>query len=191
MGLALIRRRAIVERVEPPLVFSQTVEGLLKALSPMSATSKLKLQAIGVDPDRRLEPAYSREKWLELMRLACDIHAPGKQLEPTSYDLGRRFMTAYTQGLVGKAMMAALRVIGPRRALERMSRNFRTGNNFSETKLTEPSPGRYELWCSHATIAGWYQGIIEAGLALAGATEVKATLLRRENGGAVFQVEWK
>jgi uncharacterized protein (TIGR02265 family) len=177
--------------VEPPLVFSQTVEGLLKALSPMSATSKQKLAAIGVDPDQRLEPAYTREKWLELMHLACDIHAPGRELEPASYELGRRFMAAYTEGLVGKAMMTALRVIGPKRALERMSRNFRTGNNFSETRLVERSPGSYELWCSHATIAGWYQGIIEAGLALAGAHEVKATLLRRENGGAVFQVEWK
>jgi uncharacterized protein (TIGR02265 family) len=177
--------------VEPPLVFAQTVEGLLKALSPMSATSRQKLAAIGVDPDQRLEPAYPRDKWLELMHLACELTAPGKDHEPTSYELGRRFMGTYTQGLVGKAMMAALRVIGPKRALERMSRNFRTGNNFSETKLTEPSPGRFELWCSHATIAGWYQGIIETGLVLAGAAEAKVTLLRRQDGGAVFQVEWK
>lgn len=173
------------------MVFSQTVDGLLKALTPMSATSKLKLVAIGVDPDQRLEPAYPREKWLELIHLACEIHAPGKDHEAASYELGRRFMTSYTQGLVGKAMMAALRVIGPRRALERMSRNFRTGNNFSETRLTEPTKGVYELWCSHATLAGWYQGIIEAGLLLAGAAEVKATLVRREQGGAVFQVEWR
>ena len=172
-------------------MFSQTVEGLLRALAPMSATSKQKLAAIGVDPDQRLDAAYSREKWLELIHLACDIHHPGRDREETSYELGCRFMGTYGQTLVGKAMLTALRVIGPRRALDRMSRNFRTGNNFSETKLTEPTPGRYELWCSHVTLAGWYRGVIEAGLSLAGASDVKVTLLRREREGAVFQVEWK
>ena len=73
----------------------------------------------------------------------------------------------------------------------RMSKSFRTGNNFSETRVDEPSPGRHELWCSHVTLAGWCRGIIEAGLTLAGGREVKATLLRREADGAVFAVEWK
>ncbi len=172
------------------MMYAQSVEGLLRALAPLSASAKRRFTELGVDPDKRLEPAYPREKWLELIRLACELTAPGQELEPASRALGRRFMEGYAQTLVGKAMLTMLRVIGPRRALGRMSKNFRTGNNFSETKLEEPAPGVYELWCSHVTLAGWYQGIIEGGLTLAGARDVKATLLRRENEGAVFKVEW-
>ena len=172
-------------------MYAQSVEGLFRALAPLSASVKQRFAALGVDPDKRLEPAYTREKWLELIRLACELTAPGQDVEVATRALGRRFMEGYGQTLVGKAMLTMLRVIGPRRALDRMSKNFRTGNNFSQTKLSQPSPGVYELWCSHVTIAGWYQGIIEGGLTLSGAREVKATLVRRENEGAVFRVEWR
>ncbi len=176
--------------VDAPVMYAHSVQGLLRSLGPLSSTAKQRLKALGVDPDERLEAAYSREKWLELINLACELTFPGVDKEEASYQLGRRFMGAYAETLVGKAMLTMLRVIGPKRSLERMSRNFRTGNNFSQTRVSEPSPGVYELWCSHVSLAGWYRGIIEAGLERAGANQVRATLLRREDDGAVFRVQW-
>ena len=59
------------------------------------------------------------------------------------------FWSGYEKTLVGSALTAMLRVLGPKRTLERMTRNFRTANNYTEVTveaLAEKEPrAAYDL----------------------------------------------
>lgn len=176
------------------LIFSQTVEGIFRALGPrLDAELSARLKAIGVDPDRALRPAYPLDVFRQVMALSAAALFPELDAHQRMVALGRAFIDGYSQTMVGRAMVGMMRVIGPRRTLERLSRQFRTGNNFSETRLTDVgSPGAtaFELWCNQVQEGGWYQGLVERGLELAGAGHPQAELIRREDDGATYRVTW-
>ena len=176
-----------------PLIFAPAVEGLLRSLKPvLDASAKAKLKAAGLDPEAPVPPGVPLETWLKVITIASELVAPGTSFDEGSYRLGRRFIDGYAETLVGKALLAALRVLGPRRTLARMSRNFRSGNNFSDTTLSEPSPGDYRLWCNQVSYPHWYRGVIEAGLEAAGAREVQVELYAHDlsTKSATFRVRW-
>jgi uncharacterized protein (TIGR02265 family) len=173
------------------LIFSQTFEGIFRALGPrLDANLSSRLKEAGVDPSRPLRPAYPVPVFHAVLQALGDALYPALEEDERHEELARMFMSGYSETMVGRAMLAMMRVIGPRRTLERLSRQFRTGNNFSETALTELGNTEFELWCNQVTAPGWYVGLIERGLELAGAHHPKARLVRRDEAGATFRVTW-
>ncbi|MBL8921151.1 MAG: DUF2378 family protein [Myxococcaceae bacterium] len=173
------------------LIFAQTVEGLLRALGPLNEQDRGALKGLGLDVDKRLLPAYPLEQFISFLDFAGERLAPGAtQLERAAV-VGRRFMDGYQQTMVGRAMVAALRVIGPWRTLERLSNKFRTGNNFSQTTLTRLGPTEAEFWVNLTARPGWYVGLVGRGLELAGAKEVVVTLISGDDAGARYNVRWR
>lgn len=174
------------------LIFYQTFEGIFRALGPrLDAVLSERLRAVGIDPGLPLRPAYPLQVFHDAVRVIGEqLFAP---LEPAqrARRLGREFMDGYSQTMVGRAMVGMMRVIGPKRTLERLSRQFRTGNNFSETRLTERTPTQFELWCNQVSVPGWYCGLLERGLELAGASSPKAELLQLDETGGTFRVTWE
>lgn len=173
------------------LIFAQTFEGLLRSLTgkltPRLATG---LRERGFDPGLPLLPAYPQAVFVEVVSfLSRELH-PGLGPDDASCALGRGFMDGYGETMVGRAMMAMMRLIGPRRTLERVSRQFRTGNNFSETKLTPVGATEYHLWVNECRLPGWYIGLLSRGLELAGAKAVKVELIHRDQAGGNFRVQW-
>jgi uncharacterized protein (TIGR02265 family) len=173
------------------LIFAQTFEGLLRSLGArLSPRLSAGLRERGLDPTATLLPAYPQQVFIEVLSfLAVELH-PGQPLEVAITSIGRGFMDAYGETMVGRAMMAMMRLIGPRRTLERVTRQFRTGNNFSETRLTPVSATEYHLWVNEVRLPGWYIGILSRGLELAGGKEVKVELLQRDDSGGSFRVKW-
>jgi uncharacterized protein (TIGR02265 family) len=177
--------------VSEHLIFSQTVEGLLRAMAPLAPGARARLKELGVDVDKPLRPAYPLEQFLSVMDFAGACLAPTEPpLEQTRL-LGRRFMDAYRDTLIGRAMVAGMRIIGPWRTLERLSNKFRTGNNFSETHLTRLGPTEARLWCNRVSRPGWYLGLLSRGLELAGAEDVAVSLIDQDAGGGTFLVRWR
>ncbi len=92
-------------------------------------------------------------------------------------------------------------VVRDRGTLERLSNKFRTGNNFSDTRLSRLGDAEAELWCNQVSRPGWYMGIIGRGLELAGAKDVQVALISSgksqelgppsDDSGARFSVRWK
>jgi uncharacterized protein (TIGR02265 family) len=181
--------------VAEKLIFAQTFEGLHRALGPRLSPATLEaLRALGVDYSRPLLPAYPKNVFIAVIeRLGADLF-PALGRDAGVAAVGRAFMDGYGETMVGRAMLAALRMLGPRRSLERLSRSFRTANNFSETRLTARGERDFELWCNEVASPGWYFGIIARGLELAGAKDVKVVLVdySHENpaDGAVFRIRW-
>jgi uncharacterized protein (TIGR02265 family) len=173
------------------LIFSQTFEGLFRAvrrvLDPPTASA---LRAAGIDPDQELRPAYPLPVFLDSVRLLARRLFPEAAEGEGIHLLARQFMDGYAATMVGRAVVGMMRVIGPRRTLERLTRQFRTANNFSETRLREVQPGQCELWCNQVTLPGWYEGLLERGLELSGAKNVRVALIQKDGEGATFRIEW-
>lgn len=174
------------------LIFAQTFEGLFRAVgADLSVRLARELERLGVDPARPLRPAYPLATFQAVFE-ACGAELfPDLDQEGRRYALGRRFLDGYRQTMVGRAMVAVMRVVGPARTLDRLARRFRTGNNFSETSLTRVDDTTFELWCNQVQMPGWYRGLITRGLELAGAMGVTAELLRHDEHGATFRVSWQ
>jgi uncharacterized protein (TIGR02265 family) len=172
------------------LIFAQAVEGLLLALRPIDQATAERLRGCGIDVEKPLRTAYPLEAFCAALDVAAEAIAPGVDSLAACEQVGRRFMDAYEQTMVGRAMVAVMRVIGPWRTLEPLSRQFRTGNNFSETALTRLGPTEAELWCNEVTRPGWYVGVVGRGLELAGATDVHVTVISHGHDGGRFLVRW-
>lgn len=173
------------------LIFSQTVEGLLRSLGgKLTPELVAGMQARGIDPAATLLPAYPQETFTTVVTwLAAQLY-PKLPVDDAIAQVGRGFMDGYGETMVGRAMLAMIRLIGPRRTLERVTRQFRTGNNYSDTRLTARSATEYDLWVNEVSMVGWYLGIIARGVELAGAKGVKVTLLSHDASGANFHVTW-
>lgn len=177
---------------QAPLIFSQTVEGLLRALGPLSDEGIAKFRAIGFDPKAPLEPAYPVEKWLSLMKAAAEVRSPDLSFAESIHALGRAFVDGYGETMIGKAMLAVLRVMGPNWALARLRRNLSTGSNFFESTAEERGPREVAVWLNRVTWPEWYFGILGRGLEYAGAKDVQVSLLSHDGAGkgAKILVKW-
>lgn len=173
-----------------PLIFQHSVEGLIRALGDrLDHDTSARLKQAGLDVNR-LQPAYPLQTWVALMRLASEIISPGKPLPEAMFECGRRFFDGFGDTFMGRALIAMIRVIGPARTLQRMTRNFRTGNNYTETLLREVARNEYELWCSQVVHAEWYRGLITAALTASGAKNLSVVVGKHDETGATFQIKF-
>jgi uncharacterized protein (TIGR02265 family) len=173
------------------MMFSQAVDGLVRALGEhLDEPAKDTLRELGLDLRRPLEPGYPLETWFKVMRFGAGLIAPGRPEAEQFELLGRRFVDGYEQTLVGRALLASMRVLGPRRMLERMNRNFRSGNNYTETQLVPRGPNDFELSFNQVKSPEFYRGMLLAGLGRTGATGLAIQLVRHDDQGTTFRVTW-
>lgn len=173
------------------LIFAQTFVGLLRSIGPrLTPELKTAMCEVGFDSEARLAPAYSMQTFISVVELVADHFHPRLPPDEGVAMVGRGFMDGFAETLIGRAMVGMLRVIGPVGALKRVTQEFRTGNNYSVTRLNELGPRRFELWVNEARMPGWYIGIISRGLELAGGRNPRVSLIRRESEGGFFLVEW-
>ncbi len=162
------------------LVFSHVVEGLFRAVGPLDIAAKARFRELGVDPDQKFAPAYPIEQYVELQRVAVALLAPGRPFDEGIELLGRRFVDGYGETLVGSALLVGLRLLGPTRALDRLSRTMATGSTFFETRLTQPEAGLWHLWVNRVVFPGWFVGLLRRGLEHAGARDISVDVVSHE-----------
>lgn len=149
-----------------------------------------RLRELGLDAGAPLNVAYPLEVWIEALRTAAETLAPGVPLDEGAAVVGRRFIEGYGATRMGAALLRTVRMLGPRRMLERMTRNLRTGTNYLESTLLERGPTHYELSCRPVLIPGFYQGLLSAGLEISGAYRPSVQMLRCNGDEAVYELTW-
>jgi uncharacterized protein (TIGR02265 family) len=121
---------------EQAVVFDGTFDGLGRAFrSRLSPALLAELRATGLDFDR-LQPAYPLEVWEKVARQVAAAIFPGVPETEAWRLLGQGFVEGYRQTLLGASVMAMAKVLGVRRFVARMGRNFRTGSNFAQMTVT-------------------------------------------------------
>lgn len=175
------------------LVFDHTVESLLRTLKrPIPAAQIAGLDALGIDLSKPLLPAYPLETYSALIGFIARCRWPDLPAAEADVEVGRAFIEAYTtQTLLGRAAKGLLRVIGPHRALERMSRTYRTANNYTQTRLESLGPTRYSLWFNYVIREGYFRGMVHATLALTGVKQCEVTLAATQGHEVTFHVSWQ
>lgn len=178
-------------RASEQVVFEQTMEGLLRALRPrMTPGCKTRLKAAGLDIDATLLPAYSFDVWMKCLVASAEATWPDQSRDVALFRLGEAFIEGYRETFLGRAVLGLIRVLGPRRALHRATRNFRSGNNYTDTKITELSPTHLELWMNE--VGPWptfTQGLVEAALRASGVVP-KVEIKNHDGHACTYLCTW-
>ena len=126
---------------DTPLIFNHTVQGLLSRAFPQGVPAALKqqLRGVGVELDKPLLPAYPVQTWSRCIELCAPFAFPNESPQAAWFKLGERMIDGYQETMIGRAMFASLRLLGPRRMLQRSRRSFRSGNNYTDVVLTDVS----------------------------------------------------
>jgi uncharacterized protein (TIGR02265 family) len=177
--------------VEKQLVFEHAVEGLVRTLSgKLTPRLEERLKGYGLDLTTKRMPAYTYVQWKAFVATARE-ELYGGLTEVEGYRrLGQLFVGAYFETIMGRAVSGIVRLLGPRRALERATQNFRSGNNFTETRLTQLEPAHFEFWINAVEHPAFIQGVLLQGLTVAGAKDAKVEVQEFDGTACTFRVSW-
>jgi len=177
------------------VTFAPVFEGLLRGyalrLTPRAVD---RLADAGIDVARPLSAGYPTSVWYAAVRILAEEQHVGLPYPDAVREVGRSFMRGYFETALGRTVFAVLRLLGPLRSLQRMSRNFRTGNNFSETWVHADAPGdvRLEVNDALADAPTFIQGLIEVGLERVGTQDASVEVLPpAPNGHGLYRVRWR
>ncbi|MFP2910485.1 DUF2378 family protein [Pyxidicoccus sp. 3LFB2] len=175
------------------IVFEHTVEALfLRGLGErVTPQLKSRLREEGLDLDRKLLPGYPQELFTRLLQLSAQALYPRAPEEEGLCHLGERLIEGYQETLVGSALFGVLRLLGPRRMLERTQKNFRSGNSYTEARTTLVGEREVELWMNEPNASRYFtRGTVLAGMRASGAKEPRIEVLRFDTEGTTFRVTW-
>lgn len=175
------------------LVFAQTLEGLyVRALGGrINRATIARLREIGVDLERPLSPAYTFDVWMKSLALVGAAVFPDKSPEEGRFQLGKAFIEGFRQTTIGRALLRFLRLIGPRKALETAANAFKTGNNYTETRVRDLAPAKVELWMNEVgPYPEFSAGLILAGVEASGARDVRVHCTQHDGHAATYVIEW-
>jgi uncharacterized protein (TIGR02265 family) len=173
------------------LVFSSMVEGMVRAVADkLDDRAHAHCAELGIALRGKLHPTYSREAWTKVSLYVGGVLWPMLKPEEQRRQLGHRFVEGYTETMVGKALIAAMRVLGPKRALARLEKSFRTGNNYSKAELVDGAEGLFMI-IANSPYPEWYQGMIEKALERTGATDIRVESFKREGDTTTFRIGFR
>lgn len=175
------------------VVFSHTFEGLFLNALGARVTPRLKQRLADeahVNLDRLL-PAYPLEDWARAVQVTVEELYPALPVEEAYTEVGRQVVAGYFETLIGRALAAMVRVLGPERTLRRLERNMRGANNYTKSSLTEVTPRRFVVTVNEPGLTRYVvRGILLGGLTLAGAQGLKVEVTRVDGDTSTYEVTW-
>ncbi len=179
---------------DTPLIFHHTIQGFFSRAFPGGVPPGLKaqLRTAGVDLDKPLLPAYPMETWSRCIELSAPFAFPEDMPQEAWRRLGERMIDGYQETMIGRAMFATLKLLGPRRMLQRSRKNFRSGNNYTDVVLSDVSPTEMDLWFNetHEVLRHFVAGIVLAGMRVGGAEAPHVDVLRTDARGVTYRASW-
>ncbi|MBZ4420374.1 DUF2378 family protein [Myxococcus sp. RHSTA-1-4] len=158
--------------VEQRLVYVQVVEGLLQhgLHGQVSPRLKQRLKQVGVDLDRPLLPAYPVPLWAHCLNIVVEETYPDLPREEGFRLLAEAHVQGYGRTVIGRAVYGVMRLLGPRRLVQRLPQTLRATDNYTEAELLERGPTTYEMRMNSALDApGYAEALFEAMLRVGGA----------------------
>jgi uncharacterized protein (TIGR02265 family) len=172
------------------VVFGPSMEALWRAMRPPNAAELEAFAVAGVRDGHGFDAAYPLAPYLKILD-ACASSRFGHLPEEAAYaEVGHLFVEGFARTVVGQALLAIMRVMGPRRTLQRMTRTFRTANNYTDVTIEPVSETVVRLKINFVVRPGFYLGVLEHTLAQAGARGVRVTMVENENQAPIFEVRW-
>ena len=191
-----------------PAVFGTSIEALvdraLGGAGKLDEPTRQVLRDLKIDL-KNLRTAYDYGTWVQLLTFLTGHMYPSLSEEQAYFQLGKDYLNGLEKTLIGKAIFAMGRMVGPVKMLERMTRNVRTANNYMESVL-EPQPdGSYKMVYRvvdallpamkqfRPPSTAYFHGILQAALEASGAKEISVVKESHdvEKREAVFRLKFK
>lgn len=179
------------------VVFSHTVksfvEHVLVRRGLITPTLRAQLEALGVSVDQPTDVPI--ESWWKALGVVLPLVAP-PSLEPEAAweFMGSEVVRGFATTLTGKTSFLVLKLLGPRRALQQLSAQFRTADSATEVVSRERSANDVEL---DYRVAGglpqpsYVKGLLKTGMELVGAHDVVITWSRVDETASRIIVRWR
>ena len=129
--------------------------------------------------------------WKTATDLVAKELFPELSPEIAAYRLGRVFIESYFQTLIGRALGATLKILGPTRSFGRVSRSFRTANNFTEDRVVQLGPNDYQLWINELHVPYVNQGVLQGALEAIGAKQCSVEVVKIDGDGVTYRCRWQ
>ncbi|MFT3710875.1 MAG: DUF2378 family protein [Archangium sp.] len=174
--------------------FAQVLDGLfigaMEALKDPPLVEKLR--KAGLDLTVKLQPAYPPATFFKYVVIAAKHRYPELDDAGAVRELGR---LAVRRGMeatfIGRAVLKAAQLLGPRRALKRLGTAMKNGNNYVEGKVTELSPTSLEIQLGPLVgPKAYYEGVLEESPRMLGGKDIKLTHLRDEGEHSIWRLDW-
>ncbi|MBF5044645.1 DUF2378 family protein [Aggregicoccus sp. 17bor-14] len=179
----------------PParIIFGNTFAGLYRHVAPQVPGATLdRLRERGVDFRRPVLPAYPAELFVvTVQELAAALHPQLPQAEALRL-LGRAVLDGYLATPIGRAVRGVARLIGTRRTLLQMSKNFRSSDTFTQTRLTARGERDVSLWLNDALgMPSYYRGFFEGVVEGSGGTRAQVEVESYAPPEATLRIRWE
>lgn len=124
------------------LVFESSVEAMfVRSLHDRSSPElRTALRGIGIDVEKKLPPAISREVWYQGIELVAKHGWKELPRADALRAMGRRLIENLEGTLLGKTFSPVMRLLGPQRLLLRVPFNMRSANNFATATVEVKGP---------------------------------------------------
>ncbi|MBL8910451.1 MAG: DUF2378 family protein [Archangium sp.] len=172
------------------VVFGGSMEGLYRALQPLTPQERAAFLKAGVTGEK-FAAAYPLQQYVDVQNASAASRFAHLPEDDRYFEIGRLFIAGYEKTLLGNAMLAMIRLIGPRRSLDRLTRSMRTANNFSEGTHEALAPNHHRITINFTIRPGFYRGILFASLEHAGAKELQITTAATRDMVTTYEVTWK
>ena len=172
-------------------VYEHTVEGLFHRALRTRLTPAIqgRLKALGIDVNARAR-SVPHEQWKKAIHLAASELFEGSPDERFR-QLGRTVMLRHDETVMGKAVIAVMKLMGPRRVLGRLNSTLRSGNNYIQANLAPRGPTSWEGTVNECNGNPHYiAGVVEQGLIISGGVNVKVGVSDFDGHSAKFLITW-
>jgi uncharacterized protein (TIGR02265 family) len=149
------------------LVYGHTIDKLFNDVLRDKLTPELReaLRQKGIDLSQPILPAYPLLVFADCLELTARHIYPHIPVEAGLRALGEAQVEAFLRTLIGRATFSLLKMLGPRRAFERITSIWRNGNNFVQARVREVSRDTLEVWVNEVgrqpdSILGILQGAL-------------------------------
>ncbi|MBL8910118.1 MAG: DUF2378 family protein [Archangium sp.] len=174
------------------LVWRHTIEGLIRVgVARGDGTPwKSRMKEVGLNVDAPLATAYPRDQWKQFIATSAEVLFQGTEEERLE-QVGKAFIEEYAETFLGRAVASVLKLIGPRRALERMTKSLRSGNSYSDTRATFTGATSAEFWLNDTLgFPTYIVGALGAVMRITSAKNVVVKPIKIEGVACTFIVTW-
>ncbi|MFT3711435.1 MAG: DUF2378 family protein [Archangium sp.] len=180
---------------EEHLVFGQILEALyLRGLKGKLTSEHMSaLRKLGLDLEKPLLPAYSRKVVHECLMATCRMLYPDLPTSEAMYQVGKHVTPGQRSNFLGNAILTVVGLVGPHRTLERMTRTFRSTNNYMTVTLERAADTTYLLVLEPSNeYPSYMQAVIEDLLTVAGAKSLRVEVESHDkaNGRCTYRIAW-
>jgi uncharacterized protein (TIGR02265 family) len=171
------------------VVFGPSLEALWRAMDPLTAAEAQAFKDAGV-VGGRFDAAYPLAPYLKILEASATSRFGHLQEQDAYVQVGHLFVEGFTRTVIGQALMGIMRLLGPRRTMQRLTRNFRAANNYTEVSVTTLRDNHHQIAVNFVEKPGFYIGVLERTLAHAGAKNAEVTMIAYVDRSPTFEVRW-